>query len=189
MNCMRVSLYTLFLTLVLTLQVANAAPSTSGTLDTTPYTPGEISADPDAKRLGTYHATLALGFSSGALLEVNEVITSPLLLINFREKKMETLELDLIMNQENLVGVFPGIRYPWSEDSVQKSYIKLSTGMYLAAKEGFTNFIAIRRLQVRGSFGYDNLFDLDHRLRAEVGLGASLVGFEALASLGWTFHF
>lgn len=190
MNSMRVLMSLLFLTLVLSPTVMLAAPEVSKKIESTPFQLVEeeiissTTLPPPLYRLQT-----SLFYSSGKILEADESTSQFSLALNLRQKKYETGELDLYLTQNRLIGLFPGIRFQFGEDSVQRAYTKISTGMYLVPEEGFVNFITIRRLQLRAAMGLDNFLDLNHRLSTEIGFGASIVGIELFAQLGWIWFF
>lgn len=185
---MRVFVPVLFLTLVLATCVSNAAPDTTKKFESSPFQiPEEEILATSTVPASPFRFQSGLAFSSGQLIEPNESSSQFSFAANFRQKKYGTGELDLFVTQSNLVGIFPGVRFEFGEDSIQRAYSKLSTGMYLVPDEGFVNFITIRRLQLRAALGFDNLLDLNHRLAAEVGVGASLVGAEIFTQIGWVW--
>ncbi|MFP5519141.1 MAG: hypothetical protein ACLGGX_04515 [Bdellovibrionia bacterium] len=166
-----------------------AAPKVRTDLPASDLKPGPIESYSPSRPKSPFVVTSSLGYSMGPQLEYDEPLSTSFLGINIRQNRFETGEIDIWLNNANLVGIFAGARYIFSDDSVQKSYSKLSAGMYLSPDEGFVNFITIKRLQVRGAIGWENFLDVNHSLSVEAGLGAAIIGFEYFAHLGWNWFF
>ena len=184
---MRVFLYLLFLTLVLTLRVVDAAPLVRGTLEAPTLSDTPLDELPNPNAMGANRIAVSLGLSSGALLEKGEQRHSTLLGLNYRNVlDPRKIEADIFIHSQAIAGVFVGKRFKYLEDSPYGSYLKLSGGMYLPASEGPAAITAIKRFQLRGILGWEKIAD-NPRLHLETGIGSSVIGLEIIASFGYIF--
>ncbi len=127
---MRVFLYLVFLTLVLTLRVAYAAPIVSGTLEAPILLDTPLDELPNPDAMGANRLAVSLGFSSGSLLEKGERRNSALLGLNYRNVlDPRKIEADIFLHSQAIAGAFIGKRFKYLEDSPYGSYLKLSGGM------------------------------------------------------------
>lgn len=184
---MRVFLYLVFLTLVLTLRVAHAAPIVRGTIDAPILSNTPLDELPNPNTMEANRIAVSLGVSSGALLEKGEQRNSALLGLNYRNVlDPRKIEADIFLHSQAIAGAFIGKRFKYLEDSPSASYLKISGGMYLPASEGPAAITAIKRFQIRGLWGWEKVADTP-RLHLEAGVGVSVVGFEVIGSVGYIF--
>lgn len=185
---MRVYLYLFFLTLVLTPTLNYAAPVISGTIDSPTIKDSTFDEVPLPDRLTENQFNVGLGFSAGSLLEKGETDSMSYLNINFRSTvDPRNVEVDLNIYSKAVAGIYVGRRWPAINDSVWEAYYKTSFGMPFPAEDGPAAIAAIRRFQARAIIGWQNFMDSDERVQSEVGIGASVVGFEIFGKIGYVF--
>ncbi|MNJ99738.1 hypothetical protein D3C87_175190 [compost metagenome] len=189
---MRVFLFILFLTFVVTCPKVQAAPSTKTEMETLPL---DGQSDPllaDKAYLALqekpaeYHMGIALGYGGGNYLESDEYINSPYLRVHFAPLKREGLpswEYSIEFNQENSLGFFVGKRWYCCPEDTFLPYYRLSLGSYFDADDGLANFAEIRRLRARGAFG------VGRTVFFEMGAGLAVTGPDVYGQLGYNFEF
>lgn len=183
---MRVSLYLFFLTLVLMPQLNHAAPVITGTIESPKIQDSQFDEPGNPNALRENRFTLGVGLSMGSILEKGETDTASIFNLNYRNTvDPKNVEVDLTVHSKAMAGVYVGRRWPALSDSIWETYYKTSFGMYLPAKDGPAAIAALKRFQARAIIGWQNFMDYDDRVQCEVGLGASVVGFELLANIGY----
>lgn len=183
---MRVYLYLILLTLVLSFQSIHAAPVISGVIQSPKLEDKLFDEVPIPGAMKANRFALGIGFSSGSILEKGEYETSPLLTLNYRNIfDPRKLEADIVIHNSAIVGAFLGTRWSASQDSPWLVYYKASGGMYLPAKDGPAGIAALKRLQARALLGWENFYELNKRVQSEVGIGMSVVGFELIGNISY----
>jgi hypothetical protein len=186
---MRVSILSLFLTLVLLSNVSLAAPTATTTLDTTPLS-GE--SDPylsdKAASLRTPAPTWQLGilagFAGGNFLESDEWPQGPNFGLRFAnlEHERAVWDLHISLEKDNIVGVF-GARRWYIEKDKYNPYARVAVGTYLDPDAELANLVEIKRFRVRGGVGFGDPFFF------EFGAGLAVVGPDLYALLGYNISF
>lgn len=188
---MRVSLFLLFLTFVVTSSQVLAAPSTKTQMESRPYE-GEddpllsdkayiaLQEKPAEYQLGT-----SLGYGGGHYLESDKYINSFFLKIHFSALRqgLPNWEYALEVNKENILGFFVGKRWYCCPEDRFLPYYRVSLGGYFDADDGLSNFAEIKRLRARAAFG------VGRKLFMEFGAGYAITGPDVFAQLGYNFEF
>ncbi len=188
---MRVFIPLLFLTFVL-LGSAEccAAPQVRSDLPPVQMSASPIDEPILPQKSSPFSLAAYAGFSGGTFFEHEQAISSTLIGVRFAVIRPEqswdaNIELNL---PQNLIGAQLGKRFFMSSLSEWKPYWKVAAGSHLRGADGFVNFIEIKRVQARGSFGGANLWNSDEHFYAEAGLAAALVGMEYFFDLGLNFQ-
>ena len=188
---MRVFLPLLFLTLVLSLSSAKAAPQTSTTMETTPYS---IKDDPDLARLDpsnraalpTAAISISLGFSGGNYLERDEYQQGPFLALRYmplENNATPVWDYQLELNKDNLVGLSLGRRWYCCPGDSFMPYARVSVNMFLDSSAELASFAEIRRWRLRAAVGLGETFV------SEFGVGYAITGPDLYAQFGYHFPF
>ncbi|KYG68293.1 hypothetical protein AZI87_03285 [Bdellovibrio bacteriovorus] len=187
---MRVILSLLFLTLVLSVSVSQAAPQTTTTLETQPLSgeddPLLATRDPEARAsiptflLGTY-----LGFEGGNYLESDEWDQGPFLSVRFIPVQDDSIywDYEVAVNTANFVGLGAGYRWYCCPDDRFNPYLRASANLYLEGADEIAGLVEIRRWRARASVGMGETFN------AEFGVGAAVTGPDLFAQFGYQFAF
>lgn len=188
---MRVFFPLLFLTLVLSLPLAQAAPQTSTTVETTPYS---MEDDPDLARLDPSHRaslptaalSLSLGFSGGNYLERDEYQQGPFLALRYMPLEKETTpvwDYQLELTKDNLVGLSLGRRWYCCPGDPFQPYARASANLFLDSSAELASFAEIRRWRLRAAVGIGETFV------SEFGVGYAITGPDLYAQFGYHFLF
>lgn len=188
---MRVLISALFLTFVLTGFQSLAAPQISTEIE-----PIQMDSSPIAQPLwrtswSPYNYSIYFGGSGGNYFEKSENQSDTVFGFRFAvDSDMDhAWDFNAEVSSSNLIGVHIGKRTFIAALNDVNPYFKWSLGTHMKAADGLTNFVEIKRFQVRGSMGVANLLHWDQHLYIETGLGIAVVGIEYFAVLGLNFSF
>lgn len=191
---MRVYLFTVFLTFVVTWGLtsqAMAAPSTTIKVDSTPLS-GE--SDPSfadkvylstIEKAPTSSIVFTIGYGGGPYLEKDKYIASPFFRMAYTTVKNELPDLEYMLeiNDKNALGFFLGKRWYISPADRFLPYYRVAVGSFFDADAGLANFAEIRRLRARGAFGIGRSFF------SELGVGYAITGVDYSLAIGYQFQF
>ncbi|MDG0815583.1 hypothetical protein [Bdellovibrio svalbardensis] len=181
----------LFLTLVLSAFISEAAPKTKTTLEPSPLTTQE---DPFLKkknlsfqdRIPTSQINVALGYAGGNFLENDQWAQGVLLSLRYSSLKgtdlLPTWDFQGELNKDNILGVFVGKRWYVSEDDYHP-YVRLAAGSFFDASGELANFVQIKRWRLRASAGAGTKFTF------EFGFGLAVTGPDLFGQFGYNFDF
>lgn len=188
---MRVFLYLLFLTLVVSTLQSEAAPSTTTTIETSPLS-GESDPDlatikpSDALERKNFQILAALGYQSGNYLERDVWTQGPYLLLrmsSIQKQAQPAWDFEVGLSSEELLSAGLGHRWYFAPDDIYLPYARLGGNAYLESSEGLTGLIEIRRWRVHAGIGAGETFT------GEVGTGFSVTGPDLYAQFGVQFQF
>ena len=184
---MRVFLFLLFLTLVLNVGEASAAPTTKTTLETSPLIDAndpQLAKDVSHEHEKTSRINIGVGFEGGNFIKSDEWLQGIGFSLRYSplEDEIVNWDFEASVNKENLVGVFVGRRWTVTKDLFQP-YVRLAGGSYFNGSGELGNFVQAERFRLRASAGIGTV------IQFEFGAGIAGTGPDAFARLSYNFDF
>jgi|GEM_PF-1439217 hypothetical protein len=189
---MRILFGLLFLTFVLSQPLAQAAPSTTTTFETTP-----LDSQPDpllsnqeylesVEKPITSLINISVGYGGGNYLERDENIQGiyfKLLYASLYRRDLPTWDVSLELNKENALGLFWGSRFYFADGDKFYPYAKVAAGTFLDSAGEFASLIDFERYRFRVSTGVGETFC------TEMGVGFALTGVDYYLQTGVNITF
>lgn len=186
---MRLCFPILFLTLVLTGPLLQAAPKVELQLEPISLSPQKDNEPVYASERTERNWSLRTAFLGGATSEARRA--ERVILYGLRydvvKKPLSAWQLEVMVGKDNFIHWVYGKKNYFPLETVTMPYYKFSLGEWMDSTEGLGSIVNIKKLQALAAVGLDDVFQWDQRLQLEIGAGLALIGPQLEVSLGLAF--